>query len=240
MNNTVANITNHNSTAQRSVDYAYLYFTIAAVIGILICLFGLAGNITVFWYLCFKIKKNKYTVYIINLSVADSIFLTFSALILMMYINTLLNPRSYFQGKYTVYIFLEIFYDGAQYSGMFILTAISLERCLSFLFPFWYQCNRPQNLSFITCAVVWIIGCSESLTENLVCSEEAFATQTSQCTAVQIMTFGVSIVICLPIMVISSCTLIFKVRRTLSEQYPMKLLHHYHSNFYIHFFCHPI
>lgn len=224
MNNTTENATNQNiTTAEEDVDLAYLHFTIAAVICIILCLIGLIGNIIVFWYLCFKIKRNKYTIYIINLSVADFIFLIFSALILMVYINTLLNPQPDFSGKDSFYIFLEIFYDSAQYSGMFLLTAISLERCLSVLFPFWYQCNRPQNLSTIICASVWLIGCSEGLIENLVCTQEAFYMQTAECTAVQIMTFGISIVICFPIMIISSLTLLIKVRRTFSEQYPMKL-----------------
>ncbi|XP_075684571.1 mas-related G-protein coupled receptor member D-like [Rhinoderma darwinii] len=224
MNNTTANVTAQNSTtAEKVVNHAYLHFTIAAVICIGFCLIGLVGNIIVFWYLSFKIKRNKYTVYIINLTLADLIFLVFSALVLMMYINTLLNPNPDFKGKVSVYIFLEIFYDSAQYSGMFILTAISLERCLSVLFPFWYQCHRPQNLSTIVCASVWLIGCSESLIENLVCTEEAFITQTSECTAVQIMVFGLSIVICLPMMIISSSTLLITVKRTYSHNYPTKL-----------------
>ncbi|XP_075684570.1 mas-related G-protein coupled receptor member H-like [Rhinoderma darwinii] len=204
-------------------DNTYLHFTIAAAIAIVVCLIGLVGNIIVFWYLCFKIKRNKYTVYIINLSVADFIFLIFSIIVLVMFINTLTSTNPEFQGKESVYIFLEIFYDSAQYSGMFILTAISLERCLSVLFPLWYQCRRPQNLSTIVCASVWLIGCSESLIDNLVCTEEAFTTQTSECTAVQIMVLGLSIVICLPIMVISSFTLLIKIKKTFRKQYPKKL-----------------
>ncbi|KAM3928099.1 mas-related G-protein coupled receptor member H-like [Leptodactylus fuscus] len=220
--NTTSNPSNQNITARR-IDYTYLHFTIAAVICIAVCLIGLVGNITVFWYLCFKIKKNKYTVYVINLSVADFTFLIFSVLVLIMYINTLMNPKPNFQGKDIVYLFLEIFYDSTQYSGMFILTAISLERCLSVLFPIWYQYSRPHNLSTITCAMLWLIGCSESHIENLVCTTEAIDAHTTACTVVQIMTFGLSIVICFPVMVISSFTLLIKTRRTFSKQYPTKL-----------------
>ncbi|XP_040289908.1 mas-related G-protein coupled receptor member H-like [Bufo bufo] len=223
MNNTTANASNESSTAENSVDHAYIHFTIAALICIVICLIGLVGNVTVFLYLCMKIKKNKYTIYIINLSVADFIYLVFSALTLMVYINSLLNQKTDFPGKESFLTFLEIFYDCAQYSGMFILTAISLERCLSVLFPIWYQCHRPRNLSIIICASAWLIGCSEGLIENLVCTQEAFKRKTTECTAVQIMTFGLSIVICLPIMVISSFILLINIRRTFSDQYPMRL-----------------
>ncbi|KAM4029380.1 mas-related G-protein coupled receptor member D-like isoform 1-T3 [Anomaloglossus baeobatrachus] len=222
MNNTTSSTINQNSTAERRAGYLNVQLTIALAICIVLCIIGLIGNITVFWYLCFKIKKNNYTIYIINLTVADSLFLIFSALILMMYINTLMNPKPNFQGRDSFYIFLEIFNDIAQYSGMFILTAVSLERCLSVLFPIWYQCHRPKNLSIIVCASVWLLGCAESLTENLVCPDKAFFKPTSECTAVQIMTFGLSIVICLPIMVISSTILLIKVRRTFNQRYPTK------------------
>ncbi|XP_077123765.1 proto-oncogene Mas-like [Ranitomeya variabilis] len=219
MNNTTSNTINQNRT---EIGYANVQLTVAFSICILLCLIGLIGNITVFWYLCFKIKKNKYTIYIINLSVADFLFLIFSSVILMMYINTVMNRYPNFQGKKSLYLFLEIFYDITQYSGMFILTAVSLERCLSVLFPFWYQCHRPEKLSTIVCGLAWLLGCAESLIENLVCTSVAFSIHATECTAVQIMTFGLSIGICLPIMVVSSIILLIKVRRTFNQQYPTK------------------
>ncbi|XP_069815771.1 proto-oncogene Mas-like [Dendropsophus ebraccatus] len=199
-----------------------LPWTIIFAIAIVFCLIGFVGNIIVLFYLCFKIKKNKYSIYIINLSVADFIYLIFTIPVLILYINTVTNPNPHFEGKVSVYLFFEILCDSAQYSGMFILTAISLERCLSVLFPLWYQCHRPQNLSTITCAAVWLIGCSESLIENLVCSPEDFATPTTACTAVQIIVFGLSIVICLVIMVISSFILLIKIKKSFGMQYSLK------------------
>ncbi|XP_073422181.1 mas-related G-protein coupled receptor member H-like [Dendrobates tinctorius] len=219
MNNTTSNTINQNRT---EVGYTNVQFTLTFSICILLCLIGLIGNITVFWYLCFKIKKNKFTIYIINLSMADFLFLIFSSLIQMIYINTLVSLNPNFQGKKPLLTFLEIFYDTAQYSGMLILTAVSLERCLSVVFPFWYQCHRPEKLSTIICGSAWLLGCAESLTENLVCTNGAFSIHTTECTAVQIMTFGLSIVICLPIMVVSSIILLITVRRTFNHQYPTK------------------
>ncbi|XP_069816303.1 mas-related G-protein coupled receptor member D-like isoform X2 [Dendropsophus ebraccatus] len=202
---------------------AQLTFIITFIIAIVFCLIGLVGNIIVLRYLCFKIKKNKYTIYIINLSVADFIYLIFTIPVLILFINSLKNPNPRFKEKDSVYLFFEILCDSGQYSGMFILTAISLERCLSVLFPLWYQCHRPQNLSTITCAAVWLIGFTESLIKNLVCTKKAFVESTTQCTAVQIIVFGLSIVICLPFMVISSLTLLIKIKRTFGKRYPQKL-----------------
>ncbi|KAM3928100.1 proto-oncogene Mas-like [Leptodactylus fuscus] len=225
MNNSTLppNITDQNYTDYNYPEDAYLHVTVVAAICAILCLIGLVGNIIVFWYLCFKIKRNKYTVYIINLSVADFIYLLVSIIVLIINIYTSNSMNPLFEGKEAFYKVLEIFSKSAQYSGMFILTAISLERCLSVLFPFWYQCSRPQNLSSIVCASVWLIGCAESLIDNLVCAEQAFYTQTSECTAIQIIIFILAIIICLPVMVISSLILLIKVKRTFREQYSQKL-----------------
>ncbi|CAM9489652.1 unnamed protein product [Bubo scandiacus] len=41
---------------------------------------------------------------------------------------------------------------------MYLLTAMSLERCLSVLFPIWYRCHHPKHLSGITCGVLWALA----------------------------------------------------------------------------------
>ncbi|XP_063781013.1 mas-related G-protein coupled receptor member H-like [Pseudophryne corroboree] len=227
MNLTDTNITKQNYSLEQDnggyTQYAYIHFTVAAAVALGLCLIGLVGNIIVFWYLCFKIQGNKYTIYIINLAVADSILIIFSAMLLMININTMIGTNPNFQGEESFNVFVEVFYDSMQYTGMFLLTAISMERCMSVLFPLWYQCYRPHNLSTIMCAFLWVIGCLESLIENLVCTPEAFMKQTSQCTAVQIMTFVLAIGICLPIMVISSFILLINIKRIFGVQYPPKL-----------------
>ncbi|KAM3928098.1 mas-related G-protein coupled receptor member X2-like [Leptodactylus fuscus] len=197
---------------------AYLHFTIAAAVALLLCLIGLVGNIIVLWYLSFKIQKNTFTIYGINLAVAYFIFLLFSVCVLILNINTLNSTYPNFQGKHELYLFLEIFYDCAFYSGMFILTAISLEGCIAVKFPVWHKCDRPKTLSVIICVICWSIGCMESLSENLVCTADAFMTQTSGCTAIQLMTFTLAIIVCLPIMVTSCLILLIHVKRKFSPQ----------------------
>ncbi|CAH2284243.1 mas-related G- coupled receptor member D-like, partial [Pelobates cultripes] len=208
---------------------AYIHFTIASAVAIALCLYGIVANIVVFWLLAFRIKRSKYTVYIINLAVADFIFLLLTALIMMLYINTLIGVNSTFTGKKTLYTFIEIFYDTAQYSGMFFITAISIERCLSVSFPTWCHCYRPNNLSTIMCFLLWFVGCLESLIENFACPPEDFAAQSNVCTGVELMTFSIGVGICLPLMIISSLTLliililIIKLKKTFRQQYPPRL-----------------
>ncbi|XP_075684572.1 mas-related G-protein coupled receptor member X2-like [Rhinoderma darwinii] len=199
-------------------EFAYIHFTIAAAIAILLCLIGLVGNIILLWNLFFNIQKNKYTTYSINLAVAYFIFLLFSVCILVLYINTLNSTYPDFQGKDSLYLFIEIFYDSALYSGMFLLTAISVERCISVTFPVWHKCHRPKTLSVVMCVILWTIGGIESLSENLVCTPEAFVTQTSGCTAIQLITFALAIIICLPTMVTSCLILLVHIKRNFHHQ----------------------
>ncbi|XP_040209593.1 mas-related G-protein coupled receptor member D-like [Rana temporaria] len=221
------NVTSMNGTQDEPSssysEYSYIHFTIVAVVALCLCIVGLVGNVIVFWYLCFKIQRNKYEVYIMNLSVADALFIVFTTLLLMIHINTIIGTDPDFIGKESLYIFIEIFYDIMQYSGMYILTAVSMERCSSVLFPFWYQRHRPRNLSTIMCIALWILGSLESLLENLVCTADAYLEQTSQCSAVQIIVFILAIGICLPIMIISSFTFLIKVKRSLKQQYTHNL-----------------
>ncbi|KAM4705032.1 mas-related G-protein coupled receptor member D-like [Rhinophrynus dorsalis] len=205
-----------------SLQHRYIY-TVAAAVAMILCLIGMAGNIIVFWYLLYRIQRNKYTVYIINLAAADFILLIFTVIVLSMIINTLVGTYPDFKGKKTFYLFVEIIYDVSLYSGMFFLTAISVERCLSVLFPIWYQCHRPKNLSVIMVSCLWILGCLQSLIENLICSPEAFLTQGKVCTGVEIMTFVLCICICLPLMILSSLTLLIKIERVFRRTYPYKL-----------------
>ncbi|KFU87653.1 Proto-oncogene Mas, partial [Chaetura pelagica] len=39
-----------------------------------------------------------------------------------------------------------------------LLTVMSMERCLSVLFPIWYRCHRPKHLSGIMCGLLWALA----------------------------------------------------------------------------------
>ncbi|XP_053323818.1 mas-related G-protein coupled receptor member H-like [Spea bombifrons] len=221
------NKTDPNLTDYYDGGYAgnsVINFTIASSVSIALCLVGMAGNIVVFWYLCFKIKGNKYTVYIINLVASDLGFLMFTALLMVLQIYSLNGPETFTMTSYVnFYRFVEICHDSIQYSGMFFLTAISLERCLSVIFPMWHHFHRPKNQSSITCFLLWIAGFAEGLIGNFVCPLESFIHPTKNCTVVQLITFIIDIGVCLPLMVLSSLTLIITIKWTFGDQYPSKL-----------------
>ncbi|XP_077307094.1 proto-oncogene Mas-like [Lithobates pipiens] len=187
-----------------------------------ICVFGLVGNITVFWNLCFRIRRNKYTVYIANLCVADTLLLAVVMLTLVVQISNFFGSQPGFKVTCPFYKFVDVFYYSLIYSGKNILTAISVERCISVLSPIWYRTRRPEKFSTMTCAVLWFLGILEGLLDVFVCDPEAYIKHHPECAAVEVMIFVSAVGICLPLMVISSVTLLYKLR-TVSQDYPSRL-----------------
>ncbi|XP_053101950.1 mas-related G-protein coupled receptor member H-like [Hemicordylus capensis] len=118
---------------------------------IVLCVVGLVGNGIVIWFLGFHIKRNPFTTYILNLAVAD-----FGLLISVPV--TILHP---ILTTYILWIIFHIFYGFFVlfYSiGQLLLTAISVDRCVSVLFPIWYRCHWPPKLSTIVCVLIWVLS----------------------------------------------------------------------------------
>nr|XP_020670717.1 proto-oncogene Mas-like [Pogona vitticeps] len=123
---------------------------------LLISLLGLVGNGVVIWLLGFRIKRNPYTTYILNLSVAD-----FGVLVCLIFTAIsksvdILNGRNHFDYLY-FYINFDLFFF-AYSTSQFLLAAISIERCMAAFFPLWHRCHRPPHLSAIACALIWILS----------------------------------------------------------------------------------
>ncbi|XP_074741241.1 mas-related G-protein coupled receptor member H-like [Strix uralensis] len=127
--------------------------------GISLC--GLAGNGIVMWFLGFHMKQNPFTVYFLNLAVADfSLLLLFFMLILaFLYLISNCSYLSNFIPSYIDFVciveFLCHFFD---LSSLGLLTTISVERCISVFFPIWYRCHRPKHLSGIVSGMSWALA----------------------------------------------------------------------------------
>uniref|UniRef100_A0A672V442 G-protein coupled receptors family 1 profile domain-containing protein n=1 Tax=Strigops habroptila TaxID=2489341 RepID=A0A672V442_STRHB len=129
-----------------------------AVVCMGICVFGMVGNGIVLWFLGFQMKRNPFTVYILNLAVADfSQLLLFFLLILGNFNITIIGYDldsfvSFYNNFLDAFEFLCEFF---LLSSLGLLTAISMERCVSVIFPIWYRCHRPKHLSGIVSGVFW-------------------------------------------------------------------------------------
>ncbi|XP_043828527.1 mas-related G-protein coupled receptor member X2-like [Dromiciops gliroides] len=124
---------------------------------LLVALVGLVGNSIVLWLLGFRIQRNPFSVYILNLAGADALFLCCSFLFSThRFVNYLDYSFTEMLLNYAKYLFYTV--------GLSLLAAISTERCLSVLFPIWYKCHRPKRTSAAVCAVLWALASLLSVT----------------------------------------------------------------------------
>ncbi|XP_056211112.1 mas-related G-protein coupled receptor member D-like [Falco biarmicus] len=139
------------------LPYGLLVFA-GVCMGISLC--GLVGNGIVMWFLGFHMKQSPFIVYILNLAVADfSLHLLF--FLLMLAILSLTENCSYlydFISLYRDFVFVvEFLCQFFDLSSLGLLTAISVERCISVFFPTWYRYHHPERLSGVVSGVLWAI-----------------------------------------------------------------------------------
>ncbi|XP_009903498.2 mas-related G-protein coupled receptor member X1-like [Dryobates pubescens] len=130
---------------------------IISVVCTCISVCGLVGNAADLWLLGFRTKQNPFTVYVLNLAVADF------SLLLVLLINISLHFISpeYCISHYVFFLInsiLFVLFLFCYFAGMYLLTAMSVERCLAALFPLWYRCHRPKHLSGILCGLLWALA----------------------------------------------------------------------------------
>ncbi|XP_025029911.1 mas-related G-protein coupled receptor member H-like [Python bivittatus] len=119
------------------------------VILLTLCFLGLLGNGKVIWILGFHMKRNSFSIYILNLAVADSGVLIMQALTQISQIYSPNNLR--------IYLIFNLIYFVAYNTSQLLLISISVDRCVSVLFPMWHRCRRPPKLSLIVCAISWVL-----------------------------------------------------------------------------------
>ncbi|XP_042320568.1 mas-related G-protein coupled receptor member H-like [Sceloporus undulatus] len=202
------NKTPNNSTicSDPGLDEGVLIF---AIFTMMFCVLGILGNGIVIQLLG-SCKRNTFTIYILNLSIADFGLVTIELIIEIHWLVSHLYcgfPYELFQ---TIFLLM--------YSaGQFLLTVISIDRCISVLFPVWYRCHRPAHWFTTVSVLIWAISfilCFIHFTLILTTGFGNFP---------MMYQFIVNAVLCLPLMTISSLTLLIKVY-FISKQRRGKLL----------------
>ncbi|XP_077901034.1 mas-related G-protein coupled receptor member X1-like [Ictidomys tridecemlineatus] len=129
-----------------------------------ISLVGLTGNASVIWFLGFRMHRNAFYTYILNLAVADFLYLCFHMVNVLKevisVISTIHSPTYGIitSGKIIFYI-----------AGLSMLGAISTERCLSVMWPIWYHCHRPRHTSAVICTLLWALSLVLGILEAVFC-----------------------------------------------------------------------
>ncbi|XP_050753246.1 mas-related G-protein coupled receptor member H-like [Gymnogyps californianus] len=184
---------------------------------LLICLCGLVGNGAVLWLLGFHIRRNPITAYILNLAVADFTFLLFmvtSSLLYMMeniFCSTVVS-LTYLRSLFLLSLF-------SYNMGLYLLTAISIERCVSILYPLWYRCHRPQHLSAVVCALLWALSVAVIAAVTSLC----LLHEHEHCQIALISMYVLNFLFFAPPMVISNVILFIKVLCGSKQRQPKRL-----------------
>ncbi|KAJ6650311.1 hypothetical protein lerEdw1_013405 [Lerista edwardsae] len=190
---------------------------IMSILTFLICIFGVVVNGVVIWLLRSHINRNPFPIYIKNLSLADLGLLITVAASKIFWIVEKCRPFS------SCKLLLELFEDLFLFlytTGQFLLTIISIDRCVSVFFPIWYRCHRPRRLTTAVSILTWIVsfalpGAQFSFTVDHY--QEGFSNLNYSLVNIQRI---VNALVCLPLMAIS--TLILLIKFSLKSQQPRR------------------
>ncbi|KAM8812881.1 mas-related G-protein coupled receptor member G [Rhynchonycteris naso] len=124
----------------RTFSNVVFYLTLAVGLG------GLVGNGLVLWHLGFHIKKGPFSIYVLHLAAADFLFL--GCQVVFSIVQAALGSQD---TLYLVVTFLGFA------TGLWLLAAFSLERCVSEIFPACYASCRPRHTSGVVCGLLWAL-----------------------------------------------------------------------------------
>ncbi|KGL94278.1 Mas-related G-protein coupled receptor member H, partial [Charadrius vociferus] len=100
-----------------------------------------------------------------------------------------------------------------------LLTAISIERCVSIICPLWYRCRRPQCLSAVVCALLWAL----SITVIAAVTSLCLLHEDEHCQMALISMYILNFLFFAPPMVISNVILFIKVLCGSKRRQPKRL-----------------
>nr|XP_028594339.1 proto-oncogene Mas-like [Podarcis muralis] len=201
---------NPSDNRTEGIFYDNLGRIVFSVFIFLICIFGLLGNGTVFWFLSFRIAKNPFSTYILNVAAAD-----FGVLVCLI---TFLAVGFFNEGTFILSVIfpiaLELFL--LMYSvSQLLMMAVSIDGCVSVYYPTCHHCHRPLQWSTGVCGVIWIFS-------FLICA--IVLTLHTEFYPQMYYQFIVSVLVCTPVTIISALSLFNKVYLKSQQQEPRKLL----------------
>ncbi|KAM3921618.1 formyl peptide receptor 2-like [Leptodactylus fuscus] len=168
-NQTSRNTTQDDNTWYFYLDYdiTYEYYQnilekISLTISIIIFVLGIIGNGLVIWIAGFRMKKTISAVWFLHLAIADFLFCAGLSLRFTFYRRIFLIIPNV-----DLFCLLDIIMITLNMSAsVFLLTAMSIDRCVSVMWPFWAKVHRTRRLVRITAGGIW--GLSLLIT-SLVC-----------------------------------------------------------------------
>ncbi|XP_043114616.1 C3a anaphylatoxin chemotactic receptor-like isoform X2 [Puntigrus tetrazona] len=145
-NNSVAQITNSTQTDLSGIEIfnIFIYFVVFAV--------GIVGNGLVIYVTGYKMKTTVNSIWFLNLAIADFIFI----LIIIFYIVRAIKKVWLFGDFMCKFVSFVAVLN--MFASIFLLTAISLDRCLSTWVIVWAQNKRTLVKARIICSLTFLVG----------------------------------------------------------------------------------
>ncbi|XP_039673905.1 G-protein coupled receptor 1 [Perca fluviatilis] len=130
---------------------------ISVVIYIISFVLGLIGNGTVIWVTAFKSKKTVNSIWLLNLAMADFVFVLF----LPFSIDYILQDFHWDFGK--VMCKLNSFVSVMNmYASVLFLTVLSIDRYVSLVHLNWCQRYRTKERAWVVCGCIWVLAAALS------------------------------------------------------------------------------
>ncbi|XP_014874100.1 chemokine-like receptor 1 [Poecilia latipinna] len=127
------------------------------VINVVIFLLGFFGNMLVIWISGFKMRKTVNTTWYLSLAMSDFLFCAFLPFNIVS-----IAMKEWFFGSFmckftSAALFINMF------SSIFLLIIISMDRCVSVMFPVWAQNHRSVQKASAVVVFAWLLAAGMSI-----------------------------------------------------------------------------
>ncbi|KAM9723411.1 C3a anaphylatoxin chemotactic receptor-like [Menidia menidia] len=127
--------------------------TVTLVLYCMIFVVGVLGNSLVIYVTGFRMKRTVNSVWFLNLALADFLFTAFLIFSIVSLYQDLQWPFGEFMCKLNNFVSVV-----NMFASIFLLTAISLDRCVSIWVVVWAQNKRTVQKSQILSTVIWVMA----------------------------------------------------------------------------------
>ncbi|NXN90454.1 C3AR protein, partial [Bombycilla garrulus] len=145
-----------NSSSQEEAAVNYVSESIACIaIFTIVFILGIPGNGLVIWVAGLKMKRSVNTVWFLNLAVADIM----CCLSLPFFIIHLALHEQWPYGWFLCKVIPSVI-TLTMFASVFLLVAISIDRCLLVMKPVWCQNHRTVKFVSLICTGMWMLAFS--------------------------------------------------------------------------------
>ncbi|XP_072244049.1 chemokine-like receptor 1 [Leuresthes tenuis] len=127
------------------------------VITAVIFLLGFCGNALVIWISVFRMKRTVNTTWYVSLAISDFVFCAF-----LPFSITYMAMEDWIFGRFMCKFTSSVMFIN-MFSSIFLLVVISMDRCVSVMFPVWAQNQRTVKKASLVVVLAWLLGIIMSL-----------------------------------------------------------------------------